>query len=523
MILGFDSSTQSLSAMVMDPVTARIVLQESVNFGQELPQYGCPSGFLPGGQGGEVHADPRMWLEAMDLLLERMRAQLPLERIRMVAGSGQQHGTVYLDASFEGRLAALRSDDRLATALAPALTRPTSPIWMDTSTSDECRELEAAVGGAAEVCRRSGSVAIERFSGPQVRRFWKTSPADYARTAHVHLVSSFLASVLAGKSVAIDRGDGAGMNLMNLATGDWDPVLLEATAPGLASKLPPLAATTRVSGPIARYFVERYGFSPDCRCALFTGDNPASLVGMGAAQPGNIVISLGTSDTLFAAMSEPVTDPAGYGHVFGNPLGGFMSLQCFRNGSLAREALRDRLGMDWATFDGAAMESTRAVAGQRVMLPFFAPEITPRHDFCGPVLEGGVALDETRPEILVRALLEGQFLNMRWHTRWLGVRPTRILLTGGASKSDSIAQLVADMFQVPVERLATANSACLGAALLAAVADGQPLESLQASVCRSETQRVHHPQQGMASVYDAALSRYAKLLDATLAGNSAGA
>jgi xylulokinase len=96
-----------------------------------------------------------------------------------------------------------------------------------------------------------------------------------------------------------------------------------------------------------------------CRCALFTGDNPASLVGMGATAPGNIVISLGTSDTFFAAMPGPKTDPNGFGHVFGNPAGGFMSLICFRNGSLAREALRDRLGLDWSAFDRAALADPR--------------------------------------------------------------------------------------------------------------------------------------------------------------------
>jgi xylulokinase len=69
---------------------------------------------------------------------------------------------------------------------------------------------------------------------------------------------------------------------------------------------------------------------------------------MGATTPGNVVISLGTSDTFFAAMPGPKTDPGGFGHVFGNPAGGFMSLICFRNGSLAREALRDRLGLDWS-------------------------------------------------------------------------------------------------------------------------------------------------------------------------------
>ena len=67
---------------------------------------------------------------------------------------------------------------------------------------------------------------------------------------------------------------------------------------------------------------------------------------MGASSPGKLVISLGTSDTLFAAMPEPRTDPNGFGHVFGNPLGGFMSLICFLNGSLARERVKEDYGLE---------------------------------------------------------------------------------------------------------------------------------------------------------------------------------
>ncbi len=521
MFLGFDSSTQSLTAVVIDPACGKIVLQESVNFGADLPQYASPSGFLPGGSGGEVHADPRMWLEALDLLLARIQGMIRLADIRMVAGSGQQHGTVYLDDTFEKRLAALVPGDSLATALVPALTRRTSPIWMDTSTGAECEEIAAAMGGRAEVCRRSGSVAVERFSGPQIRRFYKQCPSDYARTRHIHLVSSFLASVLAGKSVAIDHGDGAGMNLMNLETTRWDQDLLDATAPDLADRLPPLAVATTVQGPIARYFVDAYGFSPDCRCALFTGDNPASLVGMGATVPGNVVISLGTSDTFFAAMPSPVTDPAGYGHVFGNPAGGFMSLICFRNGSLAREALRDQLGMDWKAFDRDSMESTCAAAGANLMLPFFGPEITPRHDFSGPVMRGSDALlDGSEPALRVRALLEGQFLNMRLHSRWMGVRADRIRLTGGASKSDSIAQLVADVFQAPVERLAISNSAGLGAALIAAAAAGEDLVSLQRRFCQADGGTMLSPRPELAERYDSALDQYECLLGTELRSGS---
>lgn len=509
MFLGLDSSTQSLSALVIDPARGEIVREVSVNFGTALPAYGSPSGFLPGGANGEVHADPRMWMEALDLVFAQLAEGFDLSQITAVACSGQQHGSLYFDATLEGRLATLDPAAPLAGQLAPALTRATAPIWMDTSTGAECAEIAAAAGGNAEVCRLSGSIAIERFTGPQIRRFFKTDPAGYDATAVIHLVSSFVGSILAGKSIAIDHGDGAGMNLLNLRTLDWDDTLLDATAPGLRAKLPPAAPSATVAGPVSRYFVEKFGLAAGCQVVLSTGDNPSSLVGMGATAPGTIVISLGTSDTFFAAMERPVTDPQGFGHVFANPAGGFMSLICFRNGSLAREALRDQLGLDWSAFDRAGLAETPAGNDGRRMLPFFGPEITPRRDFTGPVRNFPA---EAPAAAQVRALLEGQFLNMRLHSQWIGEKAGLIRLTGGASQNDGIAQLVADIFQAPVERFAIANGAGLGAALRAAHACGHDLAALQATFCKPAPGSRLAPDPALAATYEQALEEYRGML-----------
>lgn len=516
MFLGIDSSTQSLTAVLIDTASGKIECQVSVNFGLDLPQYHSPSGFIPGGKDGVVHADPLMWLEALDLLFSQLAEKTDLSKVTGLAGSGQQHGTVYLDSTFDQRLATLDPAKSLVAQLAPALTRQTSPIWMDTSTGAECAEITAALGGPEEVCARSGSVAIERFSGPQIRRFFKTEPEAYERTARVHLVSSFIASVLAGKSVPIDIGDGAGMNLLNISQLNWDTDLLAATAPDLVTKLLPPTATQTPQGSVSPYFTEKYGLSATCEVDLFTGDNPASLVGMGATAPGNVVISLGTSDTFFAAMPGPKTDPDGFGHVFGNPAGGFMSLICFRNGSLAREALRDQLGLDWSAFDRESLAQTDAAAGKNLMLPFFGPEITPRHDFAGPVLQGSEEYESgSEPALQVRALLEGQFLNMRLHSQWMGVKTTLIRLTGGASRNDGIAQMVADVFQAPVERFDVSNSAALGAALVAAASSGRDLAALQQTFCKASPGTELQPDTSKATAYQAALADFKSLLDAS--------
>ncbi|MFT4901992.1 MAG: xylulokinase, partial [Lentimonas sp.] len=284
--LGLDASTQSCSAIVIDTADGSIVAEAAVNFGASLPTYNTPSGFIPGGADGEVHSDPRMWLDALDMLLQQLAASCDLSKVEAISGAGQQHGSVYLNANWFDTVGALTAGQSLSQQISPSFSRATSPIWMDTSTGVECGEIAEAVGGNAVVCAKSGSIAVERFTGPQIRRFYKLDPAGYAATARIHLVSSFLCSVLCGADAPIDTGDGAGMNLLNIQHWDWDADLLEATAPELCQRLPVVVPGNTLAGTLSDYFVQKYGFSAKTPVTVFTGDNPSSLVGMGASQPG---------------------------------------------------------------------------------------------------------------------------------------------------------------------------------------------------------------------------------------------
>lgn len=471
LFLGLDSSTQSLSAIVIDSSEGRVVVDESVNFGSELPSYESPQGVLPNPDARVRHSDPMMWVEALELLLSRVRERgFDWSTVAAISGAGQQHGSVYLKEPLRdaGRWRAGKS---LVDQVRPLLSYPTAPMWMDSSTSEECREIAAAAGGRERVLTLSGSIPIERFTGPQIRKVWKTAPDLYRETAEIHLVSSFIASLLIGGSAPIDLGDAAGMNLLDLATGRWNAALLDATAPGLAAKLqPPVPSHSRV-GQIAPYFVERYGFRPGTPVIAFTGDNPSSLVGMGAIAPGTRLVSLGTSDTVFAAMDGPRTDPNGYGHVFGNPAGGFMSLICFTNGSLAREEVAKRFEMDWAAFT-AAIEQTPPGNGDDLMLPYFTGETTPRLS-AGVELFGSERFVAWRePARAARAVVEAQALAMRRFSEWIGHPPKQLVLTGGASRNAGVQRIVADVFQCPVRTLRIGNASALGAALRAAHAAG---------------------------------------------------
>jgi xylulokinase len=466
--LGLDSSTQSLSAVVIDLAAREVVLDTSINFDERLPQFACENGVLPSDDPQVAHSDPLLWLAALDLLLEELPDHgIDLSQITAVAGSGQQHGSVYLKENAADVLRSLDPLRALAPQLKETLSRPTAPIWMDSSTSRQCDEIEQAIGGPLEVAELTGSSCFERFTGPQIRKFHQTEGERYEQTAVIHLVSSFMASVLAGRHAPIDHGDAAGMNLMDIRKKEWSPRMLEATAHGLAEKLPPLAPSDTVIGSISPYFVEKYGFAPTCQAAAWSGDNPNSLIGVGLIQPGKVCISLGTSDTYFGFMPEPHISTEGEGHVFGSPTGDYMSLICFLNGSLSREKVREACGYSWDEFS-EALRNTEPGNGGRVMLPYFAPEIVPT------VLEPEVHrfwLDEGDAAANCRAVVEAQMASMAIHSRWMEVETRTIYATGGASANREILEIMANVHDADVYQFETGNSAALGAALRAAHAE----------------------------------------------------
>jgi len=260
--LGLDSSTQSLSAIVIevDAGVRRVVFEDSLAFDRDFPEYGTHHGVLPSPEPSVAVSSPVLWAAALEAMMARLAAAVDVARIAAISGSAQQHGSVYLNATATAALGSLDPARSLAEQVGPMLSRPVSPIWMDSSTSAECRAIAAAVGGDATLARHTGSRAFERFTGPQIRKFATHEPEAYERTDRVHLVSSFLASLLAGRHAPIDPGDGSGMNLMDLESATWWDAATTATAPGLRAKLPTLAPASSIVGPLAPYWQVKHGF-----------------------------------------------------------------------------------------------------------------------------------------------------------------------------------------------------------------------------------------------------------------------
>ncbi|KAJ9643513.1 hypothetical protein H2199_004192 [Coniosporium tulheliwenetii] len=386
----------------------KLVHEAKVDFDADLSKYGIEKGVLQNQTEGEIFAPVAMWLEAIDLVLQRLKEDgLDFSRVKGVSGAGMQHGTVFWSQDAENLLGALNGEKSLLEQLEGsgtekkagegrgAFSHPYSPNWQDASTQAQCDQFDKCLGSPEKLAEITGSKAHHRFSGPQILRFRQKYPDAYNKTARISLVSSFLASIFLGRVAPIDIGDVCGMNLWNINAGTWDESLLSLAAgsDGVAELKRKLGDVPEdggaAFGTISQYYVSRYNFSPDCAIIPFTGDNPSTILAL-PLRESDAIVSLGTSTTFLMSTPRYKPDPA-Y-HFMNHPTtrGLYMFMLCYKNGGLARERIRDALNAEtpdqedgsWTAFNNAA--TTTPPLGQkspddpmRLGLFFPRPEIVP--------------------------------------------------------------------------------------------------------------------------------------------------
>lgn len=460
--IGIDVSTQAAKLSCVDD-QLHLVHSASVNYDTDLPSYGTSGGVFKRA-GGVVVTPTTVFVDALGLLFDKLKSEsFPFDRVVAISGSGQQHGSVYWSAEGIATLKALDAKRTLSEQLGDSVfTIKESPIWMDSSTTEICRQLEQLVGGKEALCQLTGSVAYERFTGNQIAKIARENAEAYKSTERISLISSFSASLLAQTIVPIDVSDGAGMNLMDIEKKAWSEKCL-AFADGddkntdrLASKLgTEIVPSCNVVGDIGSWFVERYGLRKDCKVVAFAGDNPSSLCAL-PLSGNDLVISLGTSDTAFLTMEKLPEKPLLEASLLVHPIdpSAYFAMLVYKSGSLVRQGIRDKhAGASWDKFDQLVKETPAGCGGS---IGFFCedPEILPAglvgfHRFKD---RQPLPQDKHFGSAEPRACVESRFLDMRLRADSLGIKPARIIAVGGGSQSIAILQVAADVFGVDVFR-----------------------------------------------------------------------
>lgn len=503
-------------------------------------EFKVSGGVRMGNNKNEYYVNPKMWVKALDTVLDRMYLEgTNFASVVGVSGSAQQHGSLYWNQSGIDTLRKLDVDNFLYNQInEKSFTVKQAPIWMDSSTTKQCEEIEKAVGGRDEMLRITGSKAYERFTAAQIRKIFQQQPEAYKQTKRISLVSSFLASLLLNDIAPIDLSDGSGMNLLDINDRKWSQKCLEACADGLYEKLGDPVPTNSIVGTIGNFFVQRYNFSPTCQVVAFTGDNCSALSGLNLAED-HLAFSLGTSDTIMMSLdNHPLLE---HGHVLIHPTENdrFMGLLCFKNGSLARDTFKKaEANNSWEIFSELLVSAHRGNNGY-MALHYLSQEILP-NVAAGSLRWSPIDNYENhtqRPELIqfptqqieIRALIEGQMLNRKAFAMDMGFNfgnNAKIIATGGSSSNKSILQVMADVFNCQVYIKKTPEAACLGAAYRAAYVvfmveaekAGDTYESYHDFIKRfcDNSHKVAGPYMDSEEIYNPMLQRYREMVKVML-------
>jgi xylulokinase len=461
LVAGIDSSTQSCKVVIRDAGTGTLVRE----------------GRAAHPPGTEV--DPAAWWHALQVALAEAGG---LDGVAAVSVAGQQHGMVCLD---EG-----------GGVVRPAL------LWNDTRSAGAAAELVAELGGGdaargAELWAEAvGSVPLAAFTVTKLRWLAEHEPASMARTAAVCLPHDWLTWRLVGGGdldrLRTDRSDASGTGYWSPATGSYRFDLLrracgrEPAVPGVLGPVESAGGvgdggrrghaevasgeqlgTVEVAGELAGGGLLGPG----------AGDNAAAALGLGVGD-GDVVISVGTSGTVFARCDAPSADASGIIAGFADATGRFLPLVCTLNAARVPEAIAVMLGISLDELSRLALSASPG-AGGLVLLPYFEGERTPNRPDATGVLAGLTGAN-ARPENLARAAVEGMLCGLADGLDAIlaaGIAVRRVLLIGGGARSEAVRQIAPAVFGVPVEVPEPGEYVADGAARQAAwlLAEGEAL------------------------------------------------
>jgi xylulokinase len=422
LVLGVDSSTQSCKVVVVDSETGAVVR----------------SGRAPHPDGTSV--DPEAWWIALQAAITEAGG---LDDVESWAIGGQQHGLVALDA--EGRV------------IRDAL------LWNDTRSAQAAEDLIGEFG-AGTLADRTGLVPVASFTITKLRWLRDHEPENAARVAAVALPHDWLTWRLRGfgperpdlGELVTDRSDASGTGYWNPATGEYDRELFIA-ALGHDAVLP------RVLGPR-----ESVTDAAGRRVAPGAGDNAAVALGLGA-RTGDVVVSIGTSGTIFAVTDRPVAEPTGIVAGFADADGGYLPLVCTLNAARVLDVIARLLGVDHDGLSALALTAEPGAGGLE-LVPYFEGERSPNLPDATASLNA-MTLASTTRENLARAAVEGMLGGLRFGLdalRELGIPLERVLLVGGGAQSQAVREIAPLVFELPVEVPEAAEYVAVGMARQAA-------------------------------------------------------
>lgn len=422
-LIGLDIGTSAAKALVID---------DSGNVEKSVERFYPMS--IP--QPGWTEQNPEDWARAARECLD----ELGTDGVAGIGLTGQMHGSVFLDNSGD--------------VVRPAL------LWNDQRTAGQCREIEQEIG-AERLRELTGNPALTGFQLPKVLWLRENEPQAFERTRAVLLPKDYIRFVLSGEKIT-EPSDASGTGCFSVREKEFSHTVLNRLNlnPGL---FPEVADSCSVAGDWRGIPLAGGG-----------GDQAAGAVGTGAIHPGLVSLSLGTSGVVFEAFEDCPSEQIDPIHNFCHATGRWhrMGVMLSCGGAISwAKALLYGPDSDYAAFNAEA-EAVEPGCEGLSFLPHLAGERCPFVDSSARGGWFGLGSHHGRGH-LVRAVMEGVCFTL-WQCSQLmrPESPDKVRITGGGAKSLLWRQMIADVFDCPVETLRADEGPGFGAALLAGAAGG---------------------------------------------------
>ncbi|MDR1755124.1 MAG: xylulokinase [Eubacterium sp.] len=385
------------------------------------------------------------------------------EDIAGVGLSGQMHGLVMLDD--EGKV----------------LRR--SIIWCDGRTTEECEEITEIIG-RENLIKISANPALPGFTASKIIWVRKNEPDIYEKCKHILLPKDYIRYMLTGE-YATEVSDASGMNLMDVAKRDWSSEILEKLEIN-KSLLPKMYESYEITGVINKTAAKLTGLCEGALVSGGAGDNAAAAIGMGVVKNGKAFTTIGTSGVIFAHSDNVSIDQQGRVHTFCSAVPGAWtvmsctlaaggSLQWFRNQFCASE-IESALGMGVDPYYIMDRQAARSPIGANrlIFLPYLMGERSPLLDSCARGVFFGLSAIHHKSD-MIRAVMEGVSYSLRSCLdiiSGMGIKFDEMLACGGGGSSTLWRQMLADIYNCPVNTLSSKAAASAGGALGVAILAG---------------------------------------------------
>ncbi len=413
----------------------------------------------------------------------------------LVAGisfGGQMHGLVILDEADQ--------------VIRPAI------LWNDGRTAAQTDYLNQVVGKEA-LARNTANIAFAGFTAPKLLWVREQEPENFARIAKIMLPKDYLAYRMTGV-FCTDYSDASGMLLLDVKKRCWSEEMLKICGVR-KEQMPRLYESYEKVGTLKPEVAGQLGLSCDCLVAAGAGDNAAAAVGTGTVGEGKCNLSLGTSGTIFISSDNFRMDSHNALHAFAHADGHYHLMGCMLSAASCNKWWMEEIIQ---TEDYAKEQEKIGTLGENhvYFLPYLMGERSPHND---PNARGtfiGITMDTTRAQ-MTQAVLEGVAFAIRDSfevARSLGISIDRTMICGGGAKSPLWKKIMANVLNIQVDVPQIEEGPAMGAAMLAAVADGTFASVKEAADCVVRVKETISPDPALAAVYDRQYRKFAQIYPA---------